>query len=228
MNSIYDEMPFFTQLLNMLEQQLGNNTEILLHDLTGDYEHTIVDIRNGYITGRQIGDCGSNLGLRVLSGTVKDGDMYNYVTHTKSGSILRSSTTFIKDQDGKVIGSICMNQDITKTVELEQHLHEINKYSLNCHNDGPVKDAAENREIFVNNVNELMDYLLQEAMRNVGKPVTSMDKEDKCKFLKYLDEKGAFVISKAGEKTCEFLGISKYTLYNYLDIVRADAAKATV
>ena len=75
MKSIYDEWDFFKRLLDMLEQQLGTNTEILLHDLTKDYNHTIVDIRNGHITNRKIGDCGSNLGLRVLSGKVKDGDM---------------------------------------------------------------------------------------------------------------------------------------------------------
>jgi len=47
-----------------------------------------------------------------------------------------------------------------------------------------------------------------------------MDKEDKCKLLKYLDDKGAFVISKAGEKVADFLGISKFTFYSYLEQVR--------
>ena len=65
MISIYQEWDFFKRLLDMLEQQLGSNTEILLHDLTKDYNHTIVDIRNGYITNRKVGDCGSDLGLRV-------------------------------------------------------------------------------------------------------------------------------------------------------------------
>jgi predicted transcriptional regulator YheO len=32
-----------------------------------------------------------------------------------------------------------------------------------------------------------------------------------------LDEKGAFLIKKAGEKICAYLGISKFTLYNYLE-----------
>jgi len=220
MNKIFDEMPFLTQLIDMLEQQMGSNTEIVLHDLMTDYEHTIVDIRNGHITNRNIGDCGSNLGLQVLSGVIKDGDKYNYITHTKNGKILRSSTMFIKDANGQVIGSLCINQDITQMVEFEQYLRNCNHYDLgNNHEAG---DDIETKEIFVNNVGELMDYLLLEAVKHVGKSVTSMDKEDRCKFLKYLDEKGAFVISKAGERTCEFLGISKYTLYNYLDLIRSD------
>ena len=51
-----------------------------------------------------------------------------------------------------------------------------------------------------------------------------MGREEKMKFLKYLDSKGAFLISKSSEKVCEFLGISKYTLYNYLETVRSEGA----
>ena len=167
MRSIDEERPFFTQLLDMLESQMSVNDEIVLHDLTKGYDHTIVDIRNGHVTNRKVGDCGSNLGLEVLRGTVENGDRYNYVTHTREGKILRSSSMFIRDDDGRVIGSICINKDITL-----------------------------------------------------------MDREDKQRFLKYLDDKGTFVISKSGDRVCEFLGISKFTLYNYLDAIRKVNGKA--
>jgi len=35
-----------------------------------------------------------------------------------------------------------------------------------------------------------------------------------------LDKKGVFLITKAGERICDALSISKFTLYNYLDILR--------
>ena len=106
MKTVYDNWAFWQRLLNMLENEFGNRCELILHDLTKDYAHTVVDIRNGHITGRKIGDCGSNLGLEVLRGEVKDGDRYNYVVHTPDGKILRSSTMFLYDDDGKVIGSL--------------------------------------------------------------------------------------------------------------------------
>jgi predicted transcriptional regulator YheO len=111
MKTVYDNWAFWQRLLNMLENEFGNRCELILHDLTKDYAHTVVDIRNGHITGRKIGDCGSNLGLEVLRGEVKDGDRYNYVVHTPDGKILRSSTMFLYDDDGKVIGSFCINLD---------------------------------------------------------------------------------------------------------------------
>ena len=56
------------KILTLIELQFGSKCEVVLHDLTKPYDHTIVDIRNGYITGRKVGDCGSNLGLEVMRG----------------------------------------------------------------------------------------------------------------------------------------------------------------
>ena len=75
MKTLYDDWDTWQRLMSMLEYQFGSNCEIILHDLTKDYNHTIVDIRNGHITDRNIGDCGSNLGLEVLRGTVQEGGM---------------------------------------------------------------------------------------------------------------------------------------------------------
>ena len=218
MKSIDGNFAFFKQLFDMLELQLSSNNEIVLHDLTKGYEHTIVDIRNGHVTNRRVGDCGSNLGLEVLRGTVEHGDRYNYVTHTRDGKILRSSTMFIHGDDGKVIGSICINKDITESIKMEAYFREQNRYF-------PPQEARDHgsKEVFFNNVGELLEYMLESALHYVDKPVAMMDREDKQRFLKYLDEKGIFVISKSGDRVCEYLGISKFTLYNYLDAVRKGA-----
>lgn len=223
MKFIKEEQSFFKQLLDMLESQMNANDEIVLHDLSKEYDHTIVDIRNGHVTGRKIGDCGSNLGLEVLRGTVENGDRYNYVTHTHTGKILRSSTLFIHNDEGRVVGSICINKDITESLKMEEYLRNENKYSLSHENSA--ESEHETKEVFFNNIGELLEYMLQSAVSHVGKQVTLMDREDKCKFLKYLDDKGVFVISKSGERVCEFLGISKFTLYNYLDSVRKAGEK---
>jgi predicted transcriptional regulator YheO len=218
MRKIKDDEQFYKQLLDMLESELGCDYELILHDLTLDYDHTIVDIRNGHITNRKVGDCGNNLGLEVLRGTVENGDRYNYVTHTNDGKILRSSTMFIKGDDGDIIGSLCINKNITFAVQMEEYLHQANNYPLL--NLEEKENIGHTNEVFVNNVGELMDYFLQEGLKYVGKQARLMNREDKCQFVKYLDDKGAFIISKASERVCEFLGISRFTLYNYLDAVR--------
>lgn len=201
------------QILNLIEQQFGERCEVVLHDLTRPYESTIIDIRNGHITGRKVGDCGSNLGLEVIRGTVKDGDKFNYFTNTRDGKVLRSSSIYLKDDEGKVKYSICVNVDITESIRFENYLHEQNRYDIGV-------DENHGEEIFVDNVHDLLEDLLQKGFNHVGKQPSEMNKENKMQLLEFLDEKGAFLISKAGEKTCEVLGISKYTFYSYLETIR--------
>ena len=66
-------------------------------------------------------------------------------------------------------------------------------------------------------VSDLLDELIEQSVRVVGKPVALMNKEDKVKAIQFLNNSGAFLITKSGDKVCKFFGISKYTLYSYID-----------
>jgi predicted transcriptional regulator YheO len=208
MKRLEDESHFFEQLLTLIANQFGGKCEVVLHDLTKNYNHTIVDIRNGQVTNRAIGGCGSNLGLEVLRGTVVDGDRFNYVTHTSDGRIIRSSSIYLQNDEAKVIGSLCINYDITDTVQFEGYLKHFNHYELG------------QEEVFEQDVNGLLDYLIVQGQNIIGKDAQQMTKEDKMDFIGFLDEKGAFLVTKSSEKICEMLEISKFTFYNYLETYR--------
>ena len=80
----------------------------------------------------------------------------------------------------------------------------------------------DNIEFHAQDVSQLTDYLIAQGLELVNKPVSQMTKDDKLTIIKYLDEKGTFLITKSGDKVCQFLNISKFTLYNYLDTIRGD------
>lgn len=42
-------------LAHGLAVQFGPNCEIVIHDLTGDVDHSVVAIENGTVTGRKLG-----------------------------------------------------------------------------------------------------------------------------------------------------------------------------
>ena len=67
------------------------------------------------------------------------------------------------------------------------------------------------------NVTDLLNDLIDESTRQVGKPVPLMTREDKIKAIKFLNDRGALLITKAGDKISKHFGISKYTLYSYID-----------
>lgn len=211
MKSIHEEWSNLSRLVSMIAAQFGTRCEVVLHDLTQNYNHTIVAIENGSITNRTIGGSGSNYGLPVLSGREKSGDTYNYITKTKDGKMLRSSTTYFTDDESKVVGALCINYDITDLLKMDDLLKEVIMY--------PAKENEE-EEIFANNVGEILDHLTSQCLEYIGKPCQEMSKEDKINAIEYFDRKGAFLISKAGDHIRDFLNISKYTLYNYLEIAR--------
>jgi predicted transcriptional regulator YheO len=208
MENVNEEKELLEALIKGIASQFGENCEVVLHDLTGSYDSSIIAIENSHITGRRIGDCGSNLGLEVLRGTVTDGDRYNYITQTKDGKILRSTSVYLKNSKGNTIGAICMNLDISDFIMAEKTLKSITQHSL---------ESKVVEEVFVNDVNELLDHLLQECQKEIGKPVSHMTKEDKIRAVQFLDKRGAFLVKKAGDRVCQFLDISKFTLYNFLD-----------
>jgi predicted transcriptional regulator YheO len=205
--NINDEFEFLNELVKGLASQFGSNCEVVLHDLTGSYDSTIRAIENGHITGRKVGDPGTNLGLEILRGNEVNGNKFNYITQTKEGRILRSSSWYMKNSEGRTIGSLCINFDITELMMAEKTLQTLTTAGL----------QTNVQESFVSNVNDLLTALIQEAQEKVGKPVAVMTKEDKTRMIQLLESKGAFLIKKGGERICSYLNISKYTLYSYLE-----------
>ena len=209
MESVRAEFENLNTIIKLIAEQFGKKCEVVLHDLTEDYEHTIVAIENGEITGRSIGGCGSNLGLQVLNGEKDSNGMFRYYTQLKDGRMVKSSSIYLKNPEGKVIGSICINFDVTDLMNISKIMSQ---YEFNM----PVSEARE-QEVFAESVGELLEELIVSCERAIGKHPSYMSKQEKVEAIKYLDQKGAFLIAKAGDRISKCLQISKNTMYGYLE-----------
>ena len=65
---------------------------------------------------------------------------------------------------------------------------------------------------------EELDDLIEQSDKLIGKPPAMMTKEDKVRAIRFLNDHGALLITKSGDKIANHFGISKYTLYSYLDV----------
>ena len=205
------------QIAKDLASQFGPDCEIVIHDLkTNDPEHSIVYIENGHVTGRGIGDGPSNAVFDVIRhNSKKDSDPTDeiqdhpgYLMKTSDGKILKCSTSYIRDDDGSLHYVFGINYDITKLTMIESALHSLIT---------PVNKEEKPKEI-THSVNDLLDHLIEESVALVGKPVALMNKEDKVTAIQFLNDSGAFLITKSGDKVANYFGISKYTLYSYIDV----------
>lgn len=197
--------------------QFGRNCEVVIHDLRGgDTEHSIIAIENGHVTGRSVGDGPSHIVLESLKETSESlEDRVSYLTKTSDGRVLRSTTLFIRDEDGKVIGLMGINYDISMLVAVDGVIRDLT---------GTDTQTSEPESIS-RNVADLLDELLEQSVRLIGKPTALMSKDDKIRAIKFLDDSGAFLVTKSGPKVCEYFGISTYTLYSYLDEIRSPKAQ---
>ena len=205
------DLDLMKRLALAITEQFGDNSEVVVHDLKGgDAEHTIVAIENGHVSQRQLGDGPSRIVLETLQH--KDagapGDMRGYLTKTRDGRILKSSTVFLKDQAGEVEGVFSINYDITELLMAERAIDSI----LNHKTAG-----QEQPDRIPQNVNDLLDDLIEQSVALVGKPVAMMNKDDKNTAIQILNNAGAFLDTKSGDKVSKYFGISKYTLYSYID-----------
>ena len=197
------------QIAHDIACQFGPECEVVIHDLkTNDPEHSIVYIENGHVTNRGIGDGPSNAVFDVIRHNNKKDKKQEELKDHAGYLILKCSTSYIRDDDGSLHYVFGINYDISKLTIVESALHSLIT---------PVNKEEKPREI-THNVNDLLDHLIEESVALVGKPVALMNKEDKVTAIQFLNDSGAFLITKSGDKVANYFGISKYTLYSYIDV----------
>lgn len=205
-----DQLELLKQVAHGLAVQNGPNTEIVIHDLTDrEAEPTVAYIENGHITHRAAGDGPSPVGIAARKKTREQlQDKLGFTTRTADGKILKSSTMYIWGEDDELDYILSINTDVTVLMAAENAIHSLISSEAE---QKPVPDKAPT------NVSELLDKLIEQSVALVGKPVPLMTKEDKVKAIQFLNNSGALLITKSGNKISQFFGISKYTLYSYIE-----------
>lgn len=82
------------------------------------------------------------------------------------------------------------------------------------------QESSDCQETFARDIEELMRVMVDEAVQSVGIPMPLAQKDDKMRVVKRLDENGVFLVKGAVDYVAHILGISRYTVYNYLDETR--------
>lgn len=76
-----------------------------------------------------------------------------------------------------------------------------------------------------------IDWHVRAVEREFGSDLASLSREDKQRAVKALNERGAFGLRRSVEEVAEVMGVSRFTVYNYLnrpEVADADDAPETV
>ena len=206
------------KLAHGMALQFGKHCEIVIHDVSlVNTDSTIVHIENGYVSSRKLGDGPSHPVLEALASGLKTPpeDRYGYLTRTKDGRLFKSTTMFIREEGAENIGYIfCINLDVTGVMAVGATLKEFIYGSV----DENQEETPVVEEI-TTNVTELLDDLLRQCEKRAGKAALLMNKDERIEAVRFLNDAGAFLISKSMDTVASYFGISKFTIYNYMNAV---------
>lgn len=214
------------KMVPALAEAIGPNCEVILHDLAR-LPNSIVAI-GGNLTGRSVGGPITDFGLEQIRQSSDGADIVGYAAQTRDGRRLRSSTMFVRDADGNVVGCLCINIDVTGLLEISDTARRMAAVSTvpdsRADTDGKgTGPTAAKRETFPLTVEELAVRAVKEATEAVGIPVALMRKDHKREVVRMLDEHGLFLIRDGVEYVAAALSISRYTIYNYLAEINGEA-----
>lgn len=196
---------------DVLVSMFGKHCEVAVHDFS-NLKQSMIHLA-GTVTSREIGSPATDLVLNQLAkkqDTIKD--ICNYQTQSRNGNILKSSTVFLRNKDNKVIGALCINYDIGLLMQLNG---EIDNF---IHSEAD-KTA---KETFFTSVQEMIQEMVNQILMSFQKSPSAMSVDEKVECVRLLESRGAFLIKGATEYVAHALGVSKFTIYNYLQKIRAE------
>ena len=234
-----------SQLVGPLGWSLPGPVEIVLHDLAA-LPNSIVAIE-GDVTGRRPGDPATDRLLETAaSGSFET--RTGYRTTSPSGRSLLSTTIVIRDAAGRPAAALCINRDVTDWQIIGSAARSIlgeNEAGLGSGGSGGSGDvggvgqnerntqdersgaaalgSADGGEAFVHDVDELAAAVLRQVVAEQDVPVSLMRKAHKVEAVRSLKRRGFFMLRDAVEMAAQALGVTRFTIYNYLNEIGESA-----
>lgn len=200
--------------------------EIVLYDLR-KHKNCIAAIANGHISGREVGQSINDQLSDIIDKNYKDSQyLVNYKELTKDGNAMRSSTLFIKDQEGTLIGLLCIDFDDSRYIELHDMVlsiahpfHYLEKYTNHTLRYMDKDEVSENEENIAEtqpDIDKLMDVMYHQTISSTNVPFKRMTQEERIRIVGQLKNQGFFKMKGAVPYAAKKLRCSVASVYRYL------------
>ncbi|BCQ33596.1 MULTISPECIES: helix-turn-helix transcriptional regulator [Erwinia] len=213
--------------ITALGSVVGRNTEIVLHDLEHP-EKSVLAITHGHITGRVPGSPVlavplEDQGLRALlndnaqASNTTPTVIPDYPTRGKNGQTLRSATALYRDSNGQPFAALCINTDNSELLAAKRCLDSL----LNA--DAPPPQTEESVDM-----GQLMADIIADSLSELNGNLRVSRKQAKLAAVRKMQDRGMFIVKGGIEKAAAALGVTRYTIYNYLDEIRDEQSGSTL
>ena len=184
----------------------GNNCETIIHEMHGQRIINLA-VFNGHISGRKAGSTtsifGKDTALEDETRQDLDLDYQNQMVMSPTGRQIKSSTYHMRGEDYHY--ALGINFDITVMDQMRGILEHMTTMEGDLLSSLMEKDQT--------NIEAIFDACLE----IVNRPVEGMKKAERLMMVRLLKEKGVFNLQRSVPYVAERMGVSKYTIYNYLN-----------
>lgn len=200
-----EELKPYVPIADSIAATFGPRCEVTIHDLTTPTSSVVYVA--GHATGRQVGQSFDHLVKDVLLNKDFNNDQANnYLFTTPGGQLIKSSSVLLR-KDSQVIGMLCINYDITLGQQFCQEMAAF------C-NVTPQAEPTQETDASAD-VHSIINNLISNIF--AATDTTQMTRKKAVELVKFMDEKGIFLVKGAMDQVAARLGVSKVTVYSYLD-----------
>lgn len=179
--------------------------EVVLHDLRRP-DHAIRAIENN-LSGRQVGDPATELGLRRIADPDYPGVIQNYNNRFPDGRPAKSTSIGIKNAEGRYVAALCLNLDVSTLSPLALTL--ANLVATEVQPQGEVLETLRDR-----GDRELRSAIDSFAAQRSSTP-RGLNRDQKSELVRQLHREGFFETRGSAQLIADQLGVSRATVYNY-------------
>ena len=204
---------FLDRTARGIAEMFGFSCETLVHDM-GVPSHPILSIYNGHVSGRTVGSTLDILGTdRELEPEARTSDQVNLYATTPSGAQIKSSTFHLIGEDYNL--ALGINFDYTSLVFANRILVDL------------MSAEADLKTALWQGGDSALSDLFDECLAALGKPASALGKAERLRLVAMLEQKNAFSYRKSVPFVSRRLGVSRYTVYKYLDeLARKDGEES--
>lgn len=181
--------------------------EVAVHDLRQP-ESSIIAIYNGHLTDREVGDGATDLGLRRLEGEDIPDKMIGYANESPDGTKMKSSSLAIRDDEGTLIGALCLNLDISYFEQYGKFIERL----ISTHESEHLEDGE---DFGATTPREDIKDAIDQIRISKGWMGQSLSNDQKRTIVEHLYRQGHFKKRGAVTIMADELGLTRPSIYNY-------------
>ena len=203
---------FLDRTARGIAEMFGSSCETLVHDM-GVPTHPILSIYNGHVSGREVGSTMDIMGIGLeLDEQAATTDQVNLAAATPDGRQTKSSTFHMIGEDYNL--ALGINFDYTSLVFANRILVDLMSAQSDLRSalwqPGDAKQLGD---------------LFDQCAAALSKPLDAFGKADRLRLIALLRERNAFSYRKSVPYVSGRLGVSRYTVYTYLDEVAEETGE---